>query len=78
MCLHQLYHSCPARAEEDIGFPRTKVRDGCESLPWFWELNLCLLEEQQVLLTYEPFLHPPALFFCTCAVEALSRRARNI
>ena len=38
--------------------PGTRVKDSCEPPCGCWELNLCPLEEQPVLLTAEPSLPP--------------------
>ena len=37
--------------------------DVCELLCGFWELQLGSLEEQLMLLTPEPSLQPPAVYF---------------
>jgi hypothetical protein len=35
------------------------ITDGCDSPCGFWDLNSGPLEDQSVLLTAEPSLHPP-------------------
>lgn len=40
----------------DCGSSGTKVIDSCEPPCGFWELNLCPLQEQQLLLIPEPTL----------------------
>jgi E3 ubiquitin-protein ligase NEDD4 len=40
----------------DVGSPGTGVMDGCEPQCGFWELNLSVMQEQQVLLPAEPCL----------------------
>lgn len=39
--------------------PGTGVTNGCVQLCGYLELNLDLLQEQQALLTTDPFLQPP-------------------
>lgn len=48
MYLH-IYASCPWESEEGTGFPRNAVTDGWKSQCGFWELNLDLLQEHEVL-----------------------------
>lgn len=47
---------CMPVLEEGVGFSRTGVIDGCELPCGGWELDLCPLQEQQVLLATEPSL----------------------
>ena len=46
--------------KEDVEFPRTGVTGSCLAsyVGGYWELNPGPLQEQQVLLTVEPFLQP--------------------
>ena len=60
-----------AEAEENVGSPGTGVTDGCEPTYRGWELNLDPLEEQQVLLTAEPFLQPHLVLFKNYSEEIL-------
>ena len=48
-------HVClvPTKVREVIGAPRNKVRDGHKLSGGCWELNLCPLQKQEVLLTAE-------------------------
>jgi hypothetical protein len=41
---------CPQRPEEDTRAPKSGITDGCEPPSGWWELNLGLLQELQVLL----------------------------
>ncbi|KAL6077045.1 hypothetical protein STEG23_008424, partial [Scotinomys teguina] len=41
------------KAQQDIGFPGTRVIDGCELPHGYWEQNMCPLEEQQMFLITE-------------------------
>lgn len=50
--------ACQKRAlEEGVRFFGSGVTDGVHP-SGCWEWNLCLLEEQQLLLASEPFLQP--------------------
>lgn len=44
----------PTEGRKGIGSPGIGVTVDCELPCGFWELNLCPLEEQPVLLTAEP------------------------
>ena len=50
----------PTEARVGIESPGTEITDSCEPSCGCWELNSCLLEEQQVLLTAEP--SPPTMW----------------
>lgn len=50
VCACDMFMQLPA---EDVGFPETGGTDSCEPPRGYWELNLCPLQEQQVLLTAE-------------------------
>lgn len=45
------------RSEEDTGFFRTGVTEGCKLPRGLWEPNLGTLQEQQVTLITEPSLY---------------------
>ena len=57
------YVLCSQGLCEDIGFPGTRVTDGCELPDGCWEPNLDPPEDQYVFLTTAPFLHPLVSFF---------------
>lgn len=43
--------------------PGTGVKEGCKPPCGYWELNLCTLKEQPVVLTTKPLLDPSLHFF---------------
>jgi hypothetical protein len=45
-------------AEESIRSPESETTDCCKKPHGFWESNLGLLPEQEMLLTAEPSLQP--------------------
>jgi hypothetical protein len=53
MLVYHVHSWCPLKAEEDI---RSCGMGGFKSPCGFWELILCPLEEQPVLVTTEPSL----------------------
>jgi hypothetical protein len=55
-------YMCPCRLqkpEEGVIYPDTGIMDGCEPPYRCWGSNPCLLQEQPVLLTAEPFPQSP-------------------
>lgn len=58
VCLYTMCLQCPQRPGEGVRFPETRITDGCEPTCWCWESNLDHLEQQPVLLTALPLLHP--------------------
>ena len=67
MCLDYV-HICvpcvpvPEETEEGLGSPETSYMSGCEPPCRWWELNLGLLQEQEILLTTGPFLQAKFFF----------------
>lgn len=51
------------RLEDDVGSPGTGVTDTCDHVGGSWELNLCPLEEQPVLLISEQISSVPIHIF---------------
>ena len=49
---------CPEWTEEDVRSPGVKITDGCDLPYQCWELTPGPLEEQLLLLSTEPSLHP--------------------
>lgn len=60
--------------EEDVEFSETWVIGGCQPSCWCWESNPPPLEEQPLLLTFEPsLLHCSVFFFQTfCCLSYLN------
>jgi hypothetical protein len=48
--------------EKGIGFFETDVTGGCDLRCRYWQLQLCPLEEQPVLLTAEPLIQLPGFY----------------
>lgn len=57
-CLVCMCACCPSRSKEDIGFPGTRVIDGCKPLYGCWEPNLDPLKDKPVPLIAEPSIQP--------------------
>ena len=58
MFVHHLHAWCVYRPERGNWIPGTGVLDDCETPCGYWELNPGSLEQQPVLLTAKPSLHP--------------------
>lgn len=54
--------------EKSVGFPSTRVMDGCEPPCGRCKLNLHSLQEQQMPLTTELSLQPPLLCILKCMI----------
>lgn len=61
--------------EEGMKAPGTGIKEVCEPSFGCLELNLCLLQEQQVLLTPEPPLQAPQLSLKAASI--LLNKAEN-
>lgn len=59
ICVPHVCGACPWRSEEGMGFPGTRVTDGCGC----WELNSDVLQKQQTFFSTEPPLQCPAIPF---------------
>lgn len=55
MLMHNM-HSVLCQPEEGVRYPGSGDADSCEPQCRFWELNMDLLKEHQVLLTNGPSL----------------------
>lgn len=53
----------PSEVKEGLRSPATGVPEGSQLPCGCWALNPCPLEEQPVLLTAEPSLHPNVFYF---------------
>lgn len=62
MDVYHIHAWCLQKSEEDVGFSRTGVTDGCEPLSVRWETHLGPLQDQHMLLTTEPPSHPTSGF----------------
>lgn len=63
---------CPWKPEEDVGSPRTEVRDDCNALCRCWEPNPGSLQKQEALLTAEAISPvPPQRYLHTHALAIL-------
>ena len=58
----------PWKSEECVDSHRIEVTDGCEPQCGRWELNLCPLQEQPVLLNTEPSFQSPSDIGCLIQV----------
>lgn len=56
-CLHVYIYAytmcvqCPQRSKDGIRCPRAGIKNGCAPSCGYWEPNMGLVQEQQVLLT---------------------------
>lgn len=62
LCLHVLYEVCACHvhggSRKRVSNPLRLTGDCCEPPCVWWSLNPGFLQEQQVLLTAKPFIHP--------------------
>lgn len=49
------------RSDDGIRSPGTVIMNGCDLPCRYQEMNLCLLQNQQVLLVAELFIQPPKI-----------------
>ena len=63
MSVNHIHPSSLGRPEEGTRPSGIGITDSCELLLWYWELNVGPLEEEEVLLTVEPWLQNLSLIF---------------
>lgn len=56
--MHCVHVWCTLRSVEAIRVPQTGVRNGYDLPCGFWKLNLCSLQEKEVLVLYHWALTP--------------------
>lgn len=64
---------CLMRPEEDVESPGTGIISSCKLLCGCWDLNLIPLEEQPMLLSAEPSLHPLNKYSCLVSNDLIHK-----